>query len=259
MSGDGFTVVSCRNKKRKNIVSSDNDVSHEKKNISKISSNIPIKNVIPHNCSTIQTQYHTSRKRILCNNMFRYGKCPYGSDCVYAHSLKEQKVDSIRKHAYDILGSTYSLKDIDLVRNGELYDAFLQLTHVCNGCVGKTCLGGYNCKNGAIGHEYVICYNDLVFGKCSSEICDKIHLTRRGLVSYKLQDMMYNGYKKSETSEYINTLLKNIPAPDEIIDCHREIAFCKQDNMIDDDAISLSDEDVPDNSIENKYVLTIIP
>lgn len=156
------------------------------------------------------------KKRILCNNMFSFGKCPYGTGCVYAHSLEEQRIDPLRNKIYKLIkNQNIKLDDIDFVHDKELYRAFLQLTRMCFGCENGTCLGGYNCKNGSFKREYVICINDLNFGKCQNINCDKIHLTKRGLIPNKLQCMIYNG-NHTNKQEYVDTLEIIIPPPIEL-------------------------------------------
>ena len=198
------------------------------------------------------------KKRILCNNMFTYGKCPYNDECVYAHSLEEQKLDPIRARAYGILKSTNNLGNIDLVHDKELYYTFLLLTRLCFGCENQSCLGGFNCKNGAINSSYVICLNDLNFGKCTNTECTKIHLTKRGLLPYKLQDMLYNGYQKEEKKEYVQTLVDNIPLSIELKNDTFPKLCSKKTMDIDDECCSLSDGESSNDSCD-ECILTLNP
>lgn len=132
----------------------------------------------------LNTEQNANWKKILCNNMFVNHICPYGDNCVYAHSLDEQRVDPIRRKAYDIIKGTTGLELLDLSKDTELYDALLSLSRTCSRCINGTCFGGYNCKNGACKIEYTVCAQDLNFGKCTNKTCKKVHLSRRGLHSF---------------------------------------------------------------------------
>lgn len=125
-----------------------------------------------------------SEKTVICFNMINNKKCPYGNNCVYSHSLKEQKLYPLREKAYNILNTNGSLSHIDLIANQKLYESLVQLTKVCISCSKDICPGGYNCRYGAINNKYRICYDDLVYGNCKKQNCFLIHLTKRGLVPY---------------------------------------------------------------------------
>lgn len=146
-------------------------------------------------------------KKILCLNILSSGKCKYGDHCIYAHSLKEQNITSYNKKIYDILNSTDDLSQINLL-DVRLYRCFLKLTRVCKDCVNKSCPGGYNCKNGAISNEYIICYHDLVYNKCEKENCKEIHLTERGLIPFIEQKKTEN-YKNRKNNYYNNISKKD--------------------------------------------------
>lgn len=138
---------------------------------------------------------HNSKK-ILCFNMLNYGKCNYGNKCDYAHSLSDQKVEPLRQKVYSIIKSftdqnnndTQSLKNIDLVSDKKIYDAFLSLTRMCSLCNKNLCPGGYNCRNGSINIKSKICYDDFIFGNCRrGNNCLAVHLTKKGLIPYNIQ------------------------------------------------------------------------
>ena len=40
---------------------------------------------------------------MLCNNFLEGKVCSYGDKCLYAHSIKDQNIDPIKKKAYDII------------------------------------------------------------------------------------------------------------------------------------------------------------
>jgi hypothetical protein len=122
-------------------------------------------------------------KKILCKNINSVGKCIYTHKCLYAHSIDEQNVESIRVIAYDMIKKNNDLSHIDLTKNKQLYTNLLALSKVCQQCDEGTCTGGYNCKHGACDKIYVICQTDLNKGTCEGK-CGKIHLTKKGLVPY---------------------------------------------------------------------------
>lgn len=122
-------------------------------------------------------------KKILCKNINNVGKCIYNNKCLYAHSLEEQNVDSIRILAYDMIKKDDDLSHIDLSKNKHLYNNLLSLTKECQQCLDRKCTGGYNCKHGVCDKNYVICQIDLNKGTCEGG-CKKIHLTEKGLIPY---------------------------------------------------------------------------
>lgn len=149
-----------------------------------------------------------NKKRVLCYSYVTRGECPYGIKCVYAHSIKEQNIDPLRKKVYDILNNNIPLNDIDFVHDNELYKTFLQLTRTCYGCENNMCVGGYNCKKGAINLEHTICYDDMYNGECQyGDTCDKIHLTKRRLVPKTIQLLIMTGYNESDKNSYVKKLI----------------------------------------------------
>ena len=111
---------------------------------------------------TNDIQNSNNLKKLLCNNYLEYGKCNYGNKCLYSHSLNEQKIDLIRKKAYNILNEYLEYNNInktvtnEINDNKELQRSLLQLTKTCNNCLAGKCPGGYNCKYGAINEHYDI-------------------------------------------------------------------------------------------------------
>jgi len=136
-------------------------------------------------------------KKMLCNNILNNKICKYKYNCVYAHSLAEQKIDSIRHKVYTILNNTTNLSNIDLMNDVELFNTFMLLTKVCAGCAKHICPGGYNCRNGAISNKYKICYDDIIFGTCKRTTCKFMHLTNRGLRPYSLQSSIFNNRSRT--------------------------------------------------------------
>lgn len=145
---------------------------------------------------------HASTKKVLCFNMLKYKKCNYGTKCMYAHSLNEQKVEALRHKVYSIIRYTHDLSGINLVDDEKLFKTIQQLTRVCPQCVKNICPGGMNCRHGAINTKTRVCYNDLMRGDCCVPDCTSVHLTHRGLVPYNAQ----KARKKSE------------PEPDSAVD-----------------------------------------
>ena len=137
----------------------------------------------------INTINNKNYKKMLCYNKLKSGECKYGKNCMYAHNLKEQRVESIRDKVYKIIKYKTDLSEFDLLNGSgkELYSTFISLTRVCTYCLGRKCTGGYNCRNGAINHDYKICYQDLVYGRCVRQDCESIHLTDQGLKCYSDQ------------------------------------------------------------------------
>jgi hypothetical protein len=68
-----------------------------------------------------------NRKKILCNNILMYGSCGYGDKCMYAHSLSEQNIDSIRKKAYDIIKKIIPY-DPKMLKDNYLMETLIILT-----------------------------------------------------------------------------------------------------------------------------------
>ena len=141
----------------------------------------------------------SNSKKILCYNIINKKICNYGTKCMYAHSLNEQKIDSMRHKIYTILKNDSILNELDLINDEKLFNTMIQLTKVCSFCLKKICPGGYNCRNGAINNKYKLCYDDLMYGNCKKNNCLSVHLTLRGLIPYikqKKPELEVNGEKK---------------------------------------------------------------
>jgi hypothetical protein len=150
-------------------------------------------------------------KKVLCNNILNFPSCNYGSKCLYAHTLHEQKVEPTRKRAYDMIINDTSLIEVDLSTDSELYRTLLQLTKVCDLCIKKICPGGYNCKYGVYKADYQICSDDLKFGTCKINGCKFIHLTSKGLLPmYPFGKGCKNSYSEIVKNTYTPN---NFPAP----------------------------------------------
>lgn len=150
-----------------------------------------------------EIENYKNKKKILCNNTIKNTVCTYGSKCLYAHSIAEQKIDDIRKKAIDAIQNEFDLSYINY--NDDEYKSiiktFLLLTNLCNDCQNKKCPGGINCKFGAYDNCILICYDDLTKGQCKNSECNKIHLTERG---FRFLNDYNNDKKKKKIIKYNN-------------------------------------------------------
>ena len=151
--------------------------------------------------NTYDNDYHDPKKenhkKILCHNILEYGKCNYGTKCLYAHNLDEQKIDTKRQRAINLIHSNESLDEIDLMRDKDLYKNLCVLTKMCTKCIDNKCEGGYNCKYGSCDENNLVCYDDLNYGRCENKNCSFIHLSIRGLKPY------YKYIKRERTGNFI--------------------------------------------------------
>lgn len=152
-----------------------------------------------------------SRKRVLCYNMLNRGSCSYGTNCVYAHTLQEQRVIEPRKMAYDIIQQNNNLSDLDLIVGQNIHNSLLQLTKMCIRCASGVCPGGYNCKFGSYCKQYQLCYHDYMNGGCSDNNCTMVHLTKKGLIPYNVQKIRnklktHNAPKRRLNMNYLESL-----------------------------------------------------
>lgn len=215
-----------------------------------------------------------NKKRVLCYSYVTQGECPYGIKCVYAHSIKEQNIDPLRKKVYDILDNNVPLNDIDFVHDNDLYKTFLQLTRTCYGCENNTCVGGYNCKKGAIDLRHTICYDDLYSGECQyGNTCDKIHLTKRRLVPKTIQLLIMTGYTDSDKNAYVKKLMsmthsaftmpiEKVTKYDGKHDDTLSIDSCDSLDTYSSDEDDISKTSVGEHGSKipyNKYILTLQP
>jgi hypothetical protein len=152
-----------------------------------------------------------SHKRVLCYNMLNRGSCSYGTNCVYAHSLQEQRVIESRKTAYEIIQHTNNLSELDLMSEQTIHNSLLQLTKICTRCASGVCPGGYNCKFGSYCKQYQLCYHDYMNGNCNDNKCLMNHLTTRGLIPYNVQKIRnklktHNAPKRRLNMNYLESL-----------------------------------------------------
>jgi hypothetical protein len=165
MTDDNWTLVSGRKKRRDRFY---DDVT------------------IYNSCFKQQTKTNkkVNHKKILCHNMITHDNCNYDDRCVYAHSLKDQNVDYNRKRTMEIIIGTDDLGKINLTMDRELYKNLMIMTKMCPNCEMNKCTGGYNCKYGVCEMQYLVCGNDLNYGKCTLPNCLGVHLTKRNLKPY---------------------------------------------------------------------------
>lgn len=162
----------------------------------------------------INNSMYGNTKTILCVNMLHNNHCNYGNKCMYAHSLKEQKINSIRYKAYSFIKTDMDLSNLDLIDNHKLYETLLQLTVVCSLCNKCLCPGGYNCRNGAVNNNTKICYDDMVYGNCRKNNCQSVHLTKKGLIPYIKQK--HRPSKCLSNNSYISLKISSDSSTDSI-------------------------------------------
>lgn len=131
---------------------------------------------------------NNNKKRMLCNNYLLNGTCQYNNNCMYAHSINEQIINSNQKKAYNIIQNEFDLSYLEFEKNNELLKTLTNMTRVCTECINKKCTGGINCKYGVYNKELQICYDDMYYGRCNIEGCSKIHLTKRGFKPIKMRN-----------------------------------------------------------------------
>jgi hypothetical protein len=139
-------------------------------------------------------------KKLLCYNIVNNLKCLYKTKCMFAHTLDEQNKDSYRGFINDMIYEYNDLSNININDNKELYEELLIYTKECKNCINKKCPGGYNCKFGVCMKELKVCYNDLLYGKCTNQLTKEIinnekqviihrcingiHLSEKNLIPY---------------------------------------------------------------------------
>jgi len=131
--------------------------------------------------------------------MLKYKYCKFNNKCTFAHKLSEQNIDGMRHKAYALIKNKTPLNSINLVTgNGKkLHEVIKGLTRVCKNCIKNICQGGFNCDNGAININYMVCQSDYMYGKCRKINCNAQHLTHRGLIPYDVQyKRLKYGYKR---------------------------------------------------------------
>lgn len=147
-------------------------------------------------------------KRVLCYNVLNNKSCNYFNKCMYAHSLSEQKIDTMRHKVYTILKSDTDLSNLNVVNDKKLFETLTQLTKICIQCSKGICPGGYNCRNGALNQKYRICYEDLMYGNCNRPICYSIHLTERGFKPYTEQKNNLRHIQEKKEPKPVRNIIK---------------------------------------------------
>ena len=136
-------------------------------------------------------------KKLLCYNIVNNIKCVYKNKCMFAHNINEQLKDPNREFIHNMIYTFTDLSNINIKENKELFEDLMIFTKECKNCINNKCPGGYNCKFGVCLKELKICYNDLLNGKCTSEVTEEkindkiikkcfhgIHLTEKNLIPY---------------------------------------------------------------------------
>lgn len=144
---------------------------------------VDIGNYINKKKTKVRKEKH-KHKHMLCKNIISKNTCHYGSKCLYAHSLEEQKMSDIRKKTFQLIRGELDATTINIYVERDLYKILLSLCDMCERCEEGKCTGGYNCREGACDSKYVVCRVDLNNGACENKNCKKVHLTKMGLTPY---------------------------------------------------------------------------
>ena len=150
-------------------------------------------------------------KKLLCYNIVNGYNCKYENNCMFAHNIEEQTKEPIRQFIYSMITEFEDLSSINIYENEELLDNLKTYTKECRNCILFKCPGGYNCKYGACIKKIKICYNDLIYGRCTQSLIgdhclNGVHLTLKNLIPYIMREL---NKKLSITSFNLNTQLKN--------------------------------------------------
>lgn len=177
-NGDDSGWILVDNNKNKNKKNK-----KEVNNQHKLKSKIKRGSILDNKLSTMSYKMDDNvLKKILCNNIFLIGECHYGPKCLYAHALNEQKIEPVRDICYKmIMEDNNDLSNINLHEKNDIYRTLLQMTKICDMCIQKKCVGGYNCKYGVFDKKYQICINDLKYGDCNESDCELVHLTKKNI------------------------------------------------------------------------------
>jgi|AntRauTorckE6833_2_1112554.scaffolds.fasta_scaffold16447_2 hypothetical protein len=193
----------------------------------------------------LQNNKGSISKRVLCYNVLNNKDCNYKNKCMYAHSLSEQKIDTIRHKVYTILKDDNDLSNLNVVNDKKLFETLTQLTKICIQCAKGVCPGGYNCRNGALNQKYRICYEDLMYGNCRRPKCYSIHLTDRNFRPYTEQKNDLRSFQ--ETKEQEQKPIRNIIKKSELM--NDEVYKSPWLNM--PKSIKIPINDVSESSIDN--------
>jgi len=107
-------------------------------------------------------------KYILCHSYINKTVCRYGNDCTYANNLEEQIIDEDKMSIYAIMfdEKMTDYLNLGLVKQQQVYNKIKFYTKVCTSCAEFQCVGGYNCRNGAMNNCIKICRTDFLTGDC---------------------------------------------------------------------------------------------
>lgn len=216
---------------------------------------------------------HCNEKRLICFSTINNELCNYGSNCTYAHSLEEQKIDEDKKFVCQVILDKNLMKFFSMTnpKTDEIYKHLLFVTHLCENCTNKKCTGGYNCRNGINNASLKLCKNDLLTGECLNKIIDipvdqKIlnkflgdnfescdiyrgcinghHLTQRNLIPYY---KYIHQKENSKKNKYQSVRYIDIDPYNRIFRDKYENSYTKYDDNIDNkqyNSDSSSDEEI---------------
>jgi len=145
----------------------------------------------------MEIEKNNNFKKLLCYNIVNNLNCVYKHKCMFAHNIEEQIKEPNREFIHNMLFIMDDLSNINIKENKEIFDELVILTKECKNCKNKKCPGGYNCKFGSYSEDLIICYNDLINGKCECSLSEQIinnkiikkckfgiHLTEKNLIPY---------------------------------------------------------------------------
>lgn len=170
-----------------------------------------------------------NHKKIMCQNFIDNNICIYMDKCLYAHNLQEQIIDIKRKKIFELLDSIDVLPNIDYITHKEIYKELNIFTKLCNDCINNKCTGGFNCKFGSPLQKYLVCYDDLNYGNCKDNNCNRIHLTKKGF------NPQYNNISKKINNSPISNMEILYPFMNNINNLLINISNNNDDNLENDD------------------------
>ena len=150
--------------------------------------------------------YNNVHKTLLCEHYITSHKCIYGNRCKYAHGIKDQAIKPSRKLIYQLMFNEKLTQEqqeilIEKIEKDESQLAeILYLTQVCPDCKKNSCIGGRNCKNGAMNEKDAICKKLLLTWICQQN-CIRNHIPGMKRFRRVLQTLVTQFNKKNIKTE----------------------------------------------------------
>jgi hypothetical protein len=183
-----------------------------------------------------------NHKKIMCQNFLNDNFCTYKDKCLYAHDRNEQKIDIKRQKIFDILNSDTDLSTLDYQKNKEIYKELQLFTKICPECIINKCTGGNNCRFGTPYQKYLICYDDLNYGSCKDDFCEKIHLTKRNLKPQYTNIFSTINKPPINNIHMLSTFMNNI---------NHNIFISKDEDNINNEILNIDNDNDNDDIIFN--------